>query len=169
MRPYLLIGIALSMCSCATIFNHPAQQVSLQPQFPSEFKAQPVRVLISGPLGTYRAALPTQFVISADTWTHVRVTVVEPCFKASEHALPRSITTWLWLDALGIPVGGGIFALAGDGLDGTLWSYDREVKVPVEPVDNFGACVAESRKTPGRPFPVSPYPAWVDPRTYPAP
>jgi len=169
MRPLILMAVAMSLCSCATIFNHGAQEVSLAPQFPGEFQAQPVRVLISGPLGTYRAALPTRFVILPDAWRRVRLTVVEPCFRASELALPRSITPWLWLDAVGFPVMGGFLALAGDGLDGKIWSYDREVKVPVEPVENFGACLAESRKTPGQPFLVSRDPLWLDPRTYPKP
>jgi len=167
MRLIVLLGIGLGLGSCATVFNHPVQRVNLTPQFPGGGKAERVRVLILGPQGTYRVTLPAEFAITPDLWTHVTVQVVEPCLKHAEQALARSITPWFWADVLGIPVMGGFFALAGDGLDGTIWSYDREVKVAVEPVADYAACVAESRKAPAVPFPMSRDALWEDPRAYP--
>ncbi len=167
MRSVPLLLIALGLCSCATTFNHPVQEVTIAPAFRGEAKVQPVRVLITSGLGTYRAALPVKFAVTADTWTHVTVKVVEPCFKQSEHALPRSITPWILGDALGFAVtagAAGVFALAGDGLDGTIWSYDRDVKVSVEPVEDFAACIKDGRSR--APFPASRDTIWQDPRDY---
>lgn len=169
MRSVPLLLIALGLGSCATTFNHPVQEVTVTPLFQGAAQAQPVRVLITSGLGTYRAALPVKFAVTPDTWTHVTVKIVEPCFKQSEHALPRSVTPWILGDALGFAVtagAAGVFALAGDGLDGTMWSYRRDVKVPVEPVENFEACLVESRKRPSEPFPASRDPIWQDPRDY---
>lgn len=164
--------VAGSLASCATVFNHEAQEVAIAPEASGRAIPDPgpVRVLITSNLGTYRTALPVRFVVTPDTWSRVTVKVVEPCYKQTERALPRSVTWWIWGDALGGAVGAGvgaIFPFLGDGLDGTLWSYDRDVRVPIERVENFEACLAESRKKPDDPFVVSRDPVWQDARVYP--
>jgi hypothetical protein len=162
------------LCSCATAFNHPVQDVSIAPEMKGALaqtsQPTPIRALITSQLGTYRAALLTRFAVTANTWTRVTVKVVEPCYKQTERALPRSITWWYWGDIVGGALGAGvgaIFPFVGDAADGTIWYYDRDVKIPVEPVENFEACLVESRKRPGEPFTATPDPAWQDPRVYP--
>jgi hypothetical protein len=167
MRPLLPILLAAGLASCATVFNHSAQSVSLTPQATGNVKVERVRVLITSGRGTYRATLPGQFVVTPDLWVHATVKVVEPCFKAAEFPLPRHVTGWLWGDAAGFVVtagASGILSVTGDVFDGTLWSYERDVKVTLEPVTGYEACVADSRKRPGQPFDVARDPVWEDPR-----
>jgi hypothetical protein len=167
MRLLLPLLLAVSLAGCATVFNHAAQPVALSPDFSGDAKVDRVRVLITSGLGTYQAALPTQFTVTPDTWTHVTVKVVEPCFKPSEVGLPRHMTGWMFGDvlALGITAGAsGVFSILGDGLDGTLWTYGAEAKIPVEPVADYGSCMAASRKNPGQPFAATRDPVWQDPK-----
>lgn len=167
MRPLLLLLLAFGLASCATVFNHGAQSVSLTPQITGDVKVERVRVTITSGRGTYRVTLPGEFVVTPDLWVHATVKVVEPCFKADEVPLPRHITGWMLGNLVGFAVtagASGVLAVTGDVFDGTLWTYKRDVTVKLEPVADFDACMAESRKTLDLPFAVNRDPVWEDPR-----
>lgn len=167
MRPLLSFLLAAGLASCATVFNHPAQPVSLTPEGPGNAQVEYARVLIRTERGTYRATIPGRIAVTPDLWVHTTVTVVEPCFRATEFPLPRHVTGWMVGDLLGFAVtagASGVFFVTGDVFDGALWSYDRDVKLKLEPVSDFEACRAKSRATPGQPFAVALDPVWVNPR-----
>jgi hypothetical protein len=171
---WVLLSATLALGSCASVFNHSVRDVQITPELKGEIggaaQVASVRVLVTSHLGTYQATLPTRLHVLPDAWSRVRVKVVEPCYKPTEITLPRSITPWVWGDLLGVAVtagAGAIFAFTGDGVSGTFWSYDRDAKVPVEPVENFSECLEQSRRRPGEPFVASRDPRWQDPRIYP--
>ncbi|MFI5400705.1 MAG: hypothetical protein ACHQZQ_06615 [SAR324 cluster bacterium] len=167
MRLLLLFLLAAGLASCATVFNHPAQSVSLTPESSGNVPVERARVLITSERGTYRATIPGRFAVTPDLWVHATVKVVEPCFQATEISLPRHVTGWMVGDLVGFAVtagASGVFFVTGDVFDGALWSYDRDVKLKLEPIADFEACIAESRKHPGLPFAVALDPVWVDPR-----
>jgi hypothetical protein len=167
MRTLLPLFLAIGLASCATVFNHGAQTVELTPLAAHDVKLERARVVITSGRGAYRVTLPGRFVVTPDLWVHATVKVVEPCFKADEVPLPRHVTGWMLGDLVGFAVtagASGAFSVTGDLFDGTLWSYNSDVKIHLEPVADFDACMAESRKNPGQPFAFNRDPVWDDPR-----
>ena len=150
MKPHwiMALGGLTFLSACTTVFHSATQEVRIVPVYASGAREQPIRVQVDSPTGTYHLNIPANFDVEPDLWQTVVVKVEEPCYQPAQVRLRRSITPLYWANAVGLPVGVGLFAFAGDTLSGTLWRYDANMSIPISPVDDYPACMQRQASTP---------------------
>ena len=118
-RPkFSIIIFPILLSSCATMFNNGTQSFRVMAK--SDKK---VNVTITTPDGTYDAKLPTTIVTSPSTFSKVKVTVNDKCYRPTTTLVKESITLSYWANLLN---GYGFLI---DPLTGAMWKYSAQTLI----------------------------------------
>ncbi len=139
----LLLTAALGLLSgCATMLNRASQGINVISADPEHA----VAIEVSTSTGAYATKTPA-VVFAESSWAGVEIRVVDRCYAPLTYAVPSSIDTtyWgnaLWSHALLFSQPLGLIYFAVDPIAGSLWNYESMVVLPVTRLKD---CRGESR------------------------
>mgnify|MGYP003340733622 CR=1 FL=1 len=115
MNKIYLLGFALLVASCSTMFNSGSQPMQV---VASDGKRH--KVNITTPSGSYKANIPSTITASPSTFKNVEVKIPSSdCYYPTSVTVGKTITASFWANIFNYGLG---FII--DPLTGAMWNYD---------------------------------------------
>lgn len=131
----LTISLVITATGCASFLNNSDQSIAIRPvpiidnqnaELPSE--TPEVQIQLHDGKESYQAKIPLEFRVKSRR-DKMSFEIVDPCFEPYQREIPRSNHWSYWVNFI------NIYGLAFDYLAGTNWRYEKDISVPVTPIN----------------------------------